>query len=330
MKRPSLLPYFALAAGISALSLSAIFVRWAAAPGPVMSFYRLGFATLLMAPILLYARWKARRSSNHVSQTDRPGSPIPWRWSWLIFPLLGGVFTSLDHAIWSTALGYTAVATATLLNNTAPLWVALFALFVFRERLSGLFWTGLALTLTGAALVLGYDFLLHPNTLGWGDLLSLFSGLFYAGYFLATQAGRRRLDTLLYVWLATLIGALMLLGISLSLGLPLTGYSPQAYLAFLGAALISQVGGYLSVSYALGHLPASVVSPTMIAQPVLTAFLALVLLGEGLNPAQGIGGLAVLVGVYFVHRSREQSSRSPGSLSGVEPTPAEAAQTAGD
>jgi drug/metabolite transporter (DMT)-like permease len=101
------------------------------------------------------------------------------------------------------------------------------------------------------------------------------------------------------------IAALTLLVISLGLRMPLTGYPPQTYLAFLGAALISQIGGYLSIGYALGHLPASIVSPTMIGQPVVTALLAIPLLGEALRTEQWIGGLVVLVGIYLVHRSRE-------------------------
>jgi drug/metabolite transporter (DMT)-like permease len=61
--------------------------------------------------------------------------------------------------------------------------------------------------------------------------------------------------------------------------------------------------GYVSVGYALGHLPASLVAPTMVGQPVMTALLAIPLLGETLTPVQWIGGAAVLVGIVLVHRS---------------------------
>ena len=98
---------------------------------------------------------------------------------------------------------------------------------------------------------------------------------------------------------------LVLLLVCLVFSLPLSGYPPRTFLALLGAALISQLGGYLSVGYALGHLPASAVSPTMIGQPVMTAILALPLLGEALRPAQIFGGAIVLVGILLVHLSRE-------------------------
>ncbi|MGE5250450.1 MAG: EamA family transporter, partial [Bacteroidota bacterium] len=77
-RKRHLLPYIALAVGISALSLSAMFVRWADAPGPVTGFYRLLFSTALLTPfIALRARTR--------------GGASP---SLLVFPVLAGVFTA--------------------------------------------------------------------------------------------------------------------------------------------------------------------------------------------------------------------------------------------
>jgi len=283
-----ILPYLALVSGIVCLSFSAMFVRWADAPGPVVSFYRMSIATLVLAPLF----WRQQQRWNH-----------QLTWGLLLFPLLGGIFTSLDHAVWSSSLSYTTAANATLLGNTAPLWVALASWLIFREHLAGLFWVGLIFTLGGAATVLGSDFLLHP-TFGVGDLLAMAAGFFYGGYFIVTQRGRQHWQTLSYVWIVNLVSSLGLLIINLLLGNSLTGYSMLSYLTFIGAALISQVGGYLSISYALGKLPASVVSPSLLGQPVLTALLAIPLLGEGLRPEQGLGGLSVLLGVYLIHRSQ--------------------------
>jgi drug/metabolite transporter (DMT)-like permease len=290
-KKP-LLPYLALLCGIGALSFSALFVSWANAPGPVMAFYRIGLATLIMTPFLMRSPWR---------------SVFKKRWLFL-FPLAGGFFTALDHAVWNTAILYTSAANATLLNNTAPLWVALTAWIFFKEQLKGAFWIGLAFTMLGAAVVLGNDFLLNP-TLGIGGLLALSSGIFYGGYFLVTQRGREQIDTLPYVWLVSFFAAVSLLVMSLVFRMPLTGYSTQTYLAFMGAALISHIFGYLSIGYALGHLSASLVAPSMIAQPVVTALMAIPLLGEVLHPAQWFGGAAVLAGIFIVHKSREASAR---------------------
>jgi len=265
-----------------------MFGKWANAPGPVIGFYRIGLATIILLPVFLF-----RKNKNGVN------FPV----AILIFPILGGIFTALDHGTWNSSLRFTSAANATLLGNTAPLWVALFARLVFREKLRGLFWAGLAFALAGAVIVLGSDFIRHPS-IGMGDMLALAAGVFYAGYFLVTERGRQKLDTLSYVWLVDLVAAFTLLLICLAMRMPLTGYPPQSYMAFLGAAIVSQVGGYLAIGYALGHLSASVVSPTLIGQPVVTALLAIPLLGEALHTEQWIGGLVVLVGIYLVHRSR--------------------------
>jgi drug/metabolite transporter (DMT)-like permease len=303
--KTKVLPYIALVTGILALGFSALFVRWANVPGPVMGFYRLGLATLILTPFALQRRKRAGFLKPAV----------------LIFPVVGGLMTSLDHAIWNTSIQYTTAANATLLNNATPIWVALFAWLVFRERLRSLFWLGLVLTLSGAVAVLGSDFIHHPSV-GVGDLLAILSSLFYAGYFLVTQRGREKLDTLSYIWIVGIVASLALFAMSVTLGMPLRGFSPNTYLAFLGAALISQLGGYLSVGYALGHLPASIVSPTMIGQPVVTAVLAFLLLGEKLLPAQWGGGLVVLAGIYLVHRSR-MGKTVPAAQLLVPPSPEE-------
>jgi drug/metabolite transporter (DMT)-like permease len=282
------LPYIALMVGIICLSFSAIFVRWANAPGPVIAFYRLGLASIILAPFLL-----KRLNSIKITKLI------------LFFPLMGGMFTAFDHAVWNTSVMYTTAANATLLGNTAPLWVALAAWLIFKEQLKRRFWIGLGLTLSGAVIVLGIDFLLHPH-LGLGDLLAILAGFFYAGYLLITQQGRKYLDALPYICFASFIGSIFLLGISLGLKMPLTGYPTQTYLAFLGSALVPQVLGYISIAYALGHLPASTVSPTLIGQPVTTALLAIPLLGETPHAIQILGGVFVLWGILMVHRSRER------------------------
>lgn len=290
------LPYLALALGILALGFSAIFVSWANAPGPVFGMYRIGLSTIFLIPFVIFRK----RTKTLISA------------SILLFPFLGGIFTALDHGVWNTAVIYTSAANATLLGNTAPLWVALFAWLVWREKLKFAFWIGLVLTLAGAAFVLGSDFL-RQSTFGLGDLLAITAGIFYAGYFLVTQKARVHWHTLPYIWIVGLVASLSLLTTNLVSGLPVSGYSSQTYLAFLGAALVSHTGGYLAVAYALGHLPASLVAPSMIGQPVVTALLAIPLLGENLQASQVVGGAAVLIGIYLVHTSREKSAQNSSS-----------------
>jgi drug/metabolite transporter (DMT)-like permease len=283
-------PYIALAIGIIALSLSAMFVRWSDAPGPITGFYRLLISTIFLTPFFL-------RQQKQLEPIDK---------KYLIIPLFAGIFTAFDFAFWNSSLKYTTAANATLLGNTSPLWVALFALFFFREKLRGSFWFGLILALAGAALVMGSDFLTHP-TLGIGDLMASTAAIFYASYQLTTQRGRRHVDPFRYMWLVGVSATIGMLIMNVVLGNSFTGYSTQTWVIFFATAIISQMIGYLAITYALGHLPASIVSPTLIGQPILTTVLAIPMLGEIPNAIQWIGGAIALAGIYIVNQSHLQT-----------------------
>jgi drug/metabolite transporter (DMT)-like permease len=101
--------------------------------------------------------------------------------------------------------------------------------------------------------------------------------------------------------------SLGLLIINLALRNPITGYSSQSWLVFFAAAIVSQIAGYMSITYALGHLPASIVSPTMVGQPIATAILAVPLLGEIPTFLQLVGGATALAGIYIVNQAHNKS-----------------------
>jgi drug/metabolite transporter (DMT)-like permease len=82
---------------------------------------------------------------------------------------------------------------------------------------------------------------------------------------------------------------------------------------FLSTAVVSQLIGYMSLAYALGHIPASVVSPTMILQPIITTLLAIPLLGEIPSIWQGIGGAIALIGIYVVNESHNRNRLEPST-----------------
>jgi drug/metabolite transporter (DMT)-like permease len=292
-----LFPYIALSIGIMALSLSAMFVRWSSAPGPVTGFYRLLISTILFIPFFIHRQ--------------RLSEPIEARRLW--YPFLAGLFTACDFAFWNSSLKFTTAANATLLGNTAPLWVALAALLFFQERLRGIFWIGLILALSGATLIMGSDFLHHP-VFGLGDLMASTAGIFYASYQLTTQHGRKYMDPFRYIWLVGVSATVFMFVINLILGNAFTGYSTQTWIVFIAAAIVSQMIGYLAITYALGHLPASIVSPTLIGQPVLTTILAIPLLGEIPTTIQWLGGAIALAGIYVVNQSYTLSKQRPPDL----------------
>ena len=224
--------------------------------------------------------------------------------------MLAGVFTACDLGLWTTSLSYTTASNATLLGNTAPLWVALGTWLILKQRLTRGFWRGLTVTLLGAALIMGTDFILHPR-FGVGDAMAVFTGVFYGGYFLFTERSRTYFDPVSHTWLVGIGASISLFIVNTVLQYPMTGYPAQSWLVFLATAIVSQLIGYMSLAYALGYLPASVVAPTVVLQPVVTTLLAIPLLGEIPTIWQGIGGAIALVGIYIVNQSHNRDRLVP-------------------
>lgn len=283
---PLMRVYGALALGVVCIAIGAIFTRVAEVPGTVSAFYRLGIAAIVLAPLFLR---NARRSA------------LPHGWRIWLLAILAGLFFMLDLAVWNTSLFLTKVANSTLLGNDTPIIVGLVALFIFRERLRISYWVGLAIAIGGMGIIVGHD-LFSGSGFGLGDLLAMLAGFFYALYLLVIQRVRAVMDTATSLWISTAVGTVLLVALNVVLGRALWGFSLSQYAALIALGLVSQVVGYLSINFALGHLPASIVSPTMLGQPVLTAILAVPFLGEMLEPRQIVGGLVALVGIFLVNR----------------------------
>lgn len=286
--------YAMLVLGILCIGFSAVFVRWSNVPGTVSAFYRVLIATVVLA--VPFARGAGRGLV--------PRDPRAWA-----LAAAAGIFFALDNGFWNTSLFLTNAANATLLGNDAPIIVGLGALLLFRERLGPVYWLGLTIALTGMGIIVGGDILSH-STLGAGDLLALAGGAAYGCYLLTTQRLRARMNTLSTLWIGGTIAAVLLLPVNVAAHDPLWGFSLQSYLALLALGVVSQVAGWLAITYALGHLPASIVSPTLLGQPIITAFLAVPLLGEPLAARQVVGGVVALAGIYLVNR---RQSAAPAS-----------------
>jgi len=280
--------YLALTIGVLCISTTAIFTKWAAMPGPVTAVWRM----IIAAAILALPLWRRARGWSPAARRA-----VPWG-------IMGGLWFAVNLGMLNSALTLTSAATATLLDNTAPVWVGLGALVLFRERLRLGYWAGLALALGGAAVVTGFNpaggFRLQP-----GDALAFAGALFYAGYLLNTQRARRHLDGLSYQCLVAPVAAVALLVVCVLMGLPLTGYPLQSYAAMAAVALLAQVGGWLLISYALGHVSASAAVVVLLAQPVVTGLLSIPLLGEPLTVPQLAGGACLLTGIYLCLRATD-------------------------
>ena len=280
----SIQPYLALGIALLCIGFSPIFIRWAEAPGIVTSFYRMLIAVVVLLPAF--------------SLQVRLLRALPGRGIWLA--ALAGVLFAGDLCLWATGIDLSGATNPTILGNTAPIWVGLGAVLIFKERQGWRFWLGLFIAMLGAIFIIGLDTMRGFN-FGVGTLMGLGAGIFYGGFMLVAQLGRRYLPALSFLWLSSLACAAVMLAASLLLGFPLWGFSTQTYLSFLGVGLVVQVLAWGLINYTQGHLPASVVSPTLLGQPILTAVLSVWLLGEYISGWQVLGGTLTLLGIFIGH-----------------------------
>ena len=284
IEKNNLFPYLALGVGVLSLSLSPMYVRWAQAPGTVTGFYRLFFSTIILVPFFI----------------KRNAVKYKLSWTSMLPPILGGACMAATFALFNTSLFFTNVASAAVISNISPLWVSIAAWWLLRERLKPQFWIGLMTVLSGVFLIMGGNFA-SLSRLGVGDLMAVGSSFFYAAYMLITQWGRKKLDSLSLVWINGASASIWMLFIILILRQPLVGFPPQTWIVYIIATIFTQIIGYMAISYSLGNLPASVVSPTLNLQPVVSIILAIPLLSEVPSLMQVFGSALILGGVYIIN-----------------------------
>ncbi len=279
-----------LLGGLSFMCFSAVLIKSANAPGVVTAFYRMFIGAVALCCPFLFLIIK-----------NRPKLPRKG----IILAILAGICFSFDMALWSTGVVASNATIPTVFANTAPIWVGIGSVLLFREKHKRGFWIGLLLAVSGIPIIVKND-LFISNGIIKGALLGLGAGVFYGIYYLIAQTGRKLIDTLYFLAISTISSAIILGIIVVLTGYSLTDYDPFTYKIFLALGLGVQVIGWFLINYAQGFIPASIVAPTLLGQPVLTAILATFILKEQLTFWQLFGGFIVIAGIYVVHFSRKK------------------------
>ena len=286
MKTTMARTYLILALGVVSLSFAAIFIRLADAPPLVIAAYRLSLAALLINPVA----WI--RSGPELRRLIRNN---------LAMTLLSGAFLALHFVLWISSLSYTTVASSVVLVTTSPIFVAIASHFLFHEKLSRHAILGIVICLVGAVLI-GYgDWRIGSKPL-LGDMLAFFGTLSVVGYLLIGRRLRQNTDLLSYSCLVYSSAALFLLLAVFTLNYRLFGYSATTYLMFVLLALLPQILGHLSINWALGFVPATLVAIAVLGEPVGATALAFVILNESPTFTQIGGSILILSGVFVAFR----------------------------
>jgi drug/metabolite transporter (DMT)-like permease len=284
-------PLFFMLIGVSAVSFSAIIIKWSQAPAAVLGLYRLLFAFFLLSPILLTK--KARAQLRGLSLR-----------AWGLVAL-SGVCLAFHFIFWIGSLKYTTVASSTILITLQPIFVMVLALLTLGERTTWQAWAGAGVAIAGSALIGWGDFQISGTAL-WGDLLSLLGTFVVSGYMIIGQYLRGSMNSMIYSILVFMFSILMMFLYCLWEGYSLVGYSRQEWYLFVLLAVVPTLFGHTLFNWLLKYVNAATISMGILGEPIGASLLAWLLLGESLLPAQWIGSAIILSGIWLFLKTPKQ------------------------
>lgn len=284
----SVSPGLALTVAVGAVSTSAILVRWSHAPSLIKAFYRVLFTTVLLAPVAL---WRHRAAFGRLTGRDLLGAGI------------AGLALAVHFAAWFESLEWTSVAASVTLVQSQPLFVAVGAALLLEERVSARTTVGILIALAGMVVMsIGAGGI--SGSTAYGNTLAVLGAVMAGGYVLAGRALRHedRIPLLPYVTIVYSVCVLVLFVIVRVEQLALVSYPPREWLLFVGMAVGPGIFGHTVINWALAHVKSSVVSVSLLGEPVGSSLLALILLGEYPGVATVVGGTVVLGGITVTAR----------------------------
>ncbi|MEO8263124.1 MAG: EamA family transporter [Pseudolysinimonas sp.] len=283
-------------------SLTKLIIEAGLTPTQLTQFRTLGTAVLAGAILLL---------------THRAGFRMPRR-QLLIMAVLGVGGVALLQASYAAAIQLLPVGIALLLEYTAVLMVALFAFFVFREKVKARIWVAIALVLVGlavvaqiwassldpvgvglalvAAVTLAFYFIVGERQVGASSpLVVAFWTMTFATAFWALFSGWWELRPATFAAPVQLGGALGDLQLPLAVPLIVT-------------VIVGSFAPFLLSFYALKHLSATAAGIVASSEVLFAFVVAWLWLGEQLDPVQIVGAAVVLVGIVLAQTARSSKT----------------------
>jgi drug/metabolite transporter (DMT)-like permease len=286
----------AVGVAVLAASTSAILIRLSDAPESAMAFYRVTFTILLLLPLA----GGTRAELGGIGRRDGLAAAG------------AGLALAAHFATWFVSVDLTTVAASVTLVQTQPLFVAAGAALLLGERVTR--WTvgGILVAMVGVATMsaeglLGTSGTPEPLV---GNALALVGAVAAAAYVLAGRSIRQRVPVVPYVLVVYAVAAAGLLAVALAQGAPLIGYPPREWALFVGMAVGPGILGHTLINWALEYVESSVVSVSLVGEPVGSALLAAVVLAEIPGALTVAGGAVVIAGIVVTAQSRSNRTQS--------------------
>ena len=217
-----------------------------------------------------------------------------------------GLLLALHYVLWFESLNFTSVASSTILVCLQPLFSLALERFVNRKKIKTTALTGCIIALCGCIIIGSGDLQISGKSL-LGDILALVAAGVISLYFFVGENVRKDISAVTYSTLSYFFSAIILLIYIVSRNDSLRGYTVHTWLAFIGLAVISTIGGQFIFNLLLKRVPASAVTMSILGEPIGTCFLAYLILHEAVVLQQFIGISVIMFGmtVYFFFPDRK-------------------------
>jgi len=224
-------------------------------------------------------------------------------------PWLGGMGVSLGtfHVFWNLGVMLNGAAVTTVQQAAMPAIVVVVAWFIWQESLTWRKIMAVILTFAGTVLVSGMVEMNGSNLSTGGLLIGFGVPISYAGWSLFGKKLRTDYDVLVVLTYAFLFAWITLLPVQLFTVQPFP-VPPVTFLYFAGLIFIATMGGFVSYTFGLGRMPASVASIVAMSEIAFVAMFAYVLLDEQMSLTQIIGTILVVGGVVIIFRRKRRKN----------------------
>ncbi|MEN8098454.1 MAG: DMT family transporter [Chloroflexota bacterium] len=211
--------------------------------------------------------------------------------------LLIGLCAAAHFVLYIVSLSYTSIAHNLSLIYTAPIWVTIFSRMFLKEPFPARKWPAILLTVTGIAIMAGFDPQMDREML-FGDILALGSGITLALYSIAGRSTLKSVPVLTYA--ATIYGlAAIFTAIPGIAAFDLDAVNWSNLAAVVGAAFLSLGFGHTLFNASLSLLHPTIVNVVATQEVTAGVIMGAIVLSE-IPPASTIAGAVIaLIGVIW-------------------------------
>ena len=221
------------------------------------------------------------------------------KWHWLLIPL-GFSFLGMS-VFYMTALVKTTAATALWLQNIAPVWVALFSIFLFKEKLRRQDYLPLGICVAGVFFILSFQMSQQDNGGIFAAGFAVASGVCYA-MVICLMRSLREFNSFWLVFACSMLSAIVFLPVVLSLD-----YMPTvAQLLLMLLLAITSFGiPYSLFAKALRRIPSSEGVIIALSEPILAPLWVYLLWRQTEPWFTLVGGAIICIGLVMQCLTKE-------------------------